>query len=71
MTNVRLEFHVIAGAKNPARSGEEDDPFRSVLIVLEAGRARLPGRDEFALPVVARLEAAKKVHLAALSRIPL
>ena len=56
MTNVRRDLHVVARSQNSGRrfaldhkarrTGEDDDPFRLVLIVPEAGRARLSGGDD-------------------------
>ena len=56
VTNVRREFDVVARGKYPRRgfafdhearrTCEDDDPLRPVLVVPEAGRARLPRRDD-------------------------
>ena len=56
VTNMRRDFKVVARRQDPrrvfaldqetGRTSQQDDPFRPVLIVPEAGRASLPGRDD-------------------------
>src|SRR5271170_458934 len=56
MADVRRDFEVAAGRQNSRlllpldpharRAAQNDEPFGPVLIVPEAGRARLPGRDD-------------------------
>jgi hypothetical protein len=70
VTNMRRKLDIVAGLQNPrlvfafdektCRAGKNDDPFRTVLVVPEAGGARLPGRndplDSGARPVDERLD---------------
>jgi hypothetical protein len=56
VTNMRRKLDVVARLQNPrlvfafdeetCRPGKNDDPFRTVLVVPEAGGARLPGRND-------------------------